>query len=114
MTDPEPRFGARAGDEHVPLSSVPRNLRRATIRCEKDHLVGVVTDDELFLGGPPKSLRSTHRPVVRCPKCPRWTPDYAVEMPKLRTRLANSTVAPLKLRLAEVATPLLENHRPEG
>jgi hypothetical protein len=111
---PQHVFGSRAGNERIAVTSVPRADRRAEIRCDSDHLVGVVTDEEMLFGGPPQSLRSSHRPVVRCVKCARATPDYEVETARLRARLSGSTRALLKLRLDEVAVPLLEKRHLEG
>ena len=100
------QFGRPAREEWVPLEEVPDDEQRAEIRCPSRHLVGLVTNDQVFLGKRPHALGSSHSIPARCASCPRSTPDFDLDPAELRLRLATSKRRRPILRLDElVAAP---------
>jgi hypothetical protein len=100
-------FGTRVGREEEPvdLASIPTQDRRAEIRCRKNHLMGVVTRDEIVTGGVVHPLLgATGTILTYCRRCSRTSPDYDLDRELLRRALdQNPRRRRLRIKVADVA-----------
>ena len=85
---------------------VPKEQWRAVIRCPQRHRMGIVTRDELLLGGEPVAL-STPRDIpawCRHPGCPQPGQHYVIHMDRLRAVARRWRARPLDILISEIAT----------
>ena len=101
-----PAFGRLVRDTRVAMKSVPAGDRRAELRCDKRHLVAVVTDhDIVFETTFAYPLGTRQRIRFTCRRCGRSTPEYDLDPARLRGLLkANPTQLRLQVNFTDVAS----------
>lgn len=98
------KFGNLPRDPDIDPRSIPAAKRRAEIRCPKRHLVGVVTNDEVCLGGPAVPLTASHKEPTWCRDCGHHSFDYFVNIPALFSYLKERPTWRLRVPIEAVST----------
>lgn len=78
------KFGYLPRDPDIDPKSIPAAKRRAELRCPKRHIVGVATNDDVFLGGAAVPLATaSHEEPTWCRDCGHRSSWYHVSIPAL-------------------------------
>ena len=100
-------FGTQvAADLFKDPDEVPKQERRAVVRCVKRHPMGIVTKDELLLGSESVALSSTDLVYARClhPGCQGTGQEHLIDMDRLRVVASRWRRRPIDTLITEIAT----------